>query len=115
MKKVNIIKKSSDFDRIINQNKPYRYKDYMIFLERIENNTHRFGLSVGKKVGNAVNRNKIKRRLKAIIDEKNYQNGFNCIIIVGKGINEKSFEEMKKNLNDALENLNIEERKDEKK
>ena len=62
------------------------YKDYIIYIERKEDVGYHFGLSVGKKVGNAVTRNKVKRQLRSIIDEKNYQNGLNCIIIVKKGI-----------------------------
>ena len=116
MKKINILKNSRDFDRIIKNNKPYKYKDYIIFIERNTNSIYHFGLSVGKKIGNAVNRNKVKRRLKSIIDEKDYQNNFNCIIIVGKGINEKSYSEMKDNLLFALKNLNIiKEKNNEKK
>lgn len=107
MKKINIIKSNRDFERIIRNNKPFKYKDYIIYIEKKDNNNYKFGLSVGKKIGNAVTRNKYKRRLKSIIDQKNYQNGFNCIIIVGKGILSKSFEEMKYNLFEAFEKINI--------
>ena len=107
MKKINILKDSREFDRIIKKYKSYKYKDYIIYLERDTNDVYKFGLSVGKKIGNAVNRNKVKRQLKAIISEKDYQNNFNCIIIVGKGINERTFEERKENLLIALNNLNL--------
>lgn len=116
MKKINILKNSRDFDRIIKKYKPYKYKDYIIFVEKNTNDVYKFGLSVGKKIGNAVERNKVKRQLKSIIDQKDYQNNFNCIIIVGRGINEKTFEERKENLLVALKNLNlIKENKDEQK
>ena len=107
MKKINILKHSRDFDRIIKNNKPYIYKDYVIYIERDTSNYHKFGISVSKKLGNAVNRNKIKRQIRSIIDENVYQNNFNCIIIVGKGINERTFEERKNNLLIALNNINI--------
>ena len=107
MKKINILKNSRDFDRIIKNNKPYKFKDYIIYVERNTHDVYKFGLSVGKKIGNAVNRNKVKRQLKSIIDKKDYQNNFNCIIIVGRGINERTFEEKEKNLFIALNNLNI--------
>lgn len=116
MKKINILKNSRDFDRIITKNKPYKYKDYIIYLEKNTNDIYKFGLSVGKKIGNAVRRNKVKRQLKFIIDQKDYQNNFNCIIIIGKGINERSFEEIKENLLFALKSLNlIKENKNEQK
>ncbi len=107
MKKINIIKNNRDFDRIIKNNKPFKYKDFIIYLEKDNSNIYKFGLSVGKKIGNAVNRNKIKRQLKSIIDEKDYQNGFNCIIIVGRGINECSYDQKRKNLHFALEKLKL--------
>ena len=113
MKKINILKSSRDFDRIIKKNKPYKYKDYIIYLERNTNDIYKFGLSVGKKIGNAVNRNKVKRQLKSIIDEKDYQNNFNCIIIVGRGINERTFDEKRKNLLFALYTLKIIKEKDD--
>ena len=107
MKKKNIIKESKDFDRIIKSNKPKKFKDYIIYIEYNDSNTYHFGLSVGKKIGNAVMRNKVKRRLKSIIDKKNYKNGFNCIIIVGRGILEKNYFDMENNFNIAIKDLNI--------
>lgn len=116
MKKINILKDSKEFDRIIKTNKSYKYKDYIIYIEKGTNEVYKFGLSVGKKIGNAVRRNKVKRQLKSIISEKDYQNDFNCIIIVGKGINERSYKEMKENLFYAFKDLNIiKENKHEKK
>ncbi len=107
MKKINILKSNDDFDRIIKNNKPFKFKDYIIYIERKKEGPYKFGLSVGKKIGNAVMRNKYKRRLKNIIDEKTYQNNFNCIIIVGKGIVTRSFKEMETNLLKVFEILKL--------
>lgn len=107
MKKINILKNSRDFDRIIHSNKPYKYKDYIIFTEKNTDDVYKFGLSVGKKIGNAVTRNKVKRQIKSIIDKKHYQNNFNCIIIVGRGVNNLKYEDIEKNLLTALKNLNL--------
>ena len=107
MKKFNILKDSREFTRIIKNNKAYKYKDYIIYLEKNTESNYKFGISVGKKIGNAVVRNKIKRQLKNIIDKKDYQKGFNCIIIVGKGVLEKEFNQKEKNLHQAFSNLNI--------
>ena len=107
MKKKNIIKESRDFNRIIKNNKPYKYKDYIIYIERVNQENYKFGLSVGKKIGNAVTRNRYKRQLKAIIDKKDYQNNFNCIIILGNGILKRNFEEMSTNLYSIFDKLNI--------
>ncbi len=107
MKKCNILKNSYDFNRIIKENRPYKYKDYIIYIERNNDDIYKFGFSIGKKIGHAVTRNKIKRQLKSIVDKKDYQKGFNCIIIVGKGILDRTFDEMSNNLYRAFSSLNI--------
>ena len=107
MKKINIVKKNDDFNRIINSCRAYKYKDYVFYIEKNNESIYRFGFSVGKKIGNAVKRNKIKRQIKSIIDKKHYKNGFNCIIIVRKGIINKSFRDMKDDLFVALDKLDI--------
>ena len=93
MKKINILKNNRDFTRIIKSNKSFKYKDYIIYIERDTNDLYKFGISVSKKIGNAVTRNKIKRQIKNIIDKKDYKNNFNCIIIVRKDFLLNSFSE----------------------
>lgn len=107
MNKEHILKKNIDFQRIIKNNKPYKYKDYVIYLEKTTSDSYFFGFSVGKKLGNAVTRNKLKRQLKHIISKKNFQKGFNCIIIVGSNILNKTFLEKEQDLFTILNKLNI--------
>lgn len=107
MKKINILKSNLDFARIIHNNKAFKYKDYIIYIEYTKNDIYKFGISVSKKLGNAVLRNKLKRQIKSIIDTKDYQNSFNCIIILKRGILEKNYQQKEKELLEALKRLNI--------
>lgn len=107
MKKKNILKSNRDYNRIIQTKNSINYKDYIIFIEKTNNIDYHFGFSVGKKIGNAVVRNKIKRQLKNIIDKKSYQNGFNCIIMVKKSILNKNYQEREKNLINLLIQENL--------
>ena len=107
MKKINIIKKSEEFQKIIKNNKSYKTKYLYIYIAKHEENIYHFGLSVGKKIGNAVRRNKVKRQLREIISENDYQNNFDCIIIVRREINNCSFEEIRNDLNDFFNKVNI--------
>jgi len=107
MKKINTIKKSNEFEKIIKNNKSYRSKYFYIYVQRHQEDIYHFGLSVGKKIGNAVRRNKVKRQLREIISKNDYQKNFDCIIIVRREINNADFQEIKEDLNKSLKKLLI--------
>lgn len=57
-----------------------------------------------RKIGNAPQRNKIRRQFKAIFYEnKLYELGYDCIVIVKKGATELSFDDLKKHLLRVIE------------
>ena len=107
MKKINIVKDSRDFEKIIKHNKSFRTKYFYIYKQNHEENIYHFGLSVGKKIGNAVRRNKVKRQLREILSQNHYQKNFDCIIIVRREINGATFSEIKEDLNEILKKQNI--------
>lgn len=105
MKKINIVKDSRNFEKIIKNNKSFRTKYFYIYKQNHEENIYHFGLSVGKKIGNAVRRNKVKRQLREIISQNTYQKNFDCIIIVRREINDADFLQIKEDLNFAMKKL----------
>ena len=107
MKKINTLKSNLDFSRIIRKYKPYKFESFIIYIEKNTNDIYKFGISVSKKLGNAVLRNKLKRQIKNIIDTKDYQNNFNCIIILKRGILDKSFKQKEEELINAFFKLKI--------
>lgn len=107
MNKKYILKSNRDFNRIIKTIKPFRYKYLSYYIEKTSENKYFFGFSIGKKIGNAVIRNKIRRRIKIIVSKYSYQKGFNCIIIVNSDILNKSFSEIEKDIFKSLNMLNI--------
>ena len=107
MKKINVLKKSQDFEKIIKNNKSYRTKYFYIYIQKHEESNYHFGLSVGKKIGNAVRRNQVKRQLREIISKNDYQKNFDCIIIVRREINNADFSEMKLDLNETFKKIKI--------
>ena len=83
MKKVYRIKKNEDIEIILRKKNSYGNKNYVIYIAKnLETNHFRLGMSVGKKVGNAVVRNKEKRRIKSVIKcfENNISN-FDIFIV----------------------------------
>ena len=98
MKKKEIIKKSLDYTNVINKNNKIKNKYYSIFY--VKSDKTLFGISIPKKTGHAVVRNKIKRQIKNIIDKNkiNIQNNYNYVIIIRKEILELPYLEMEKEL-----------------
>ena len=99
MKKIDIIKSSDEYTEIINKGKSKKSKYYSIYY-RSNNNSNRYGITIPKKLGIAVLRNKTKRRVKNIIDnnKNTIQNSYDYVIIVKKGILELTYLDMEKEL-----------------
>lgn len=86
MKKKYIVKKAWDFDEIIKNGKCLKNKYFVIHYKNSNLQYDKFGISVSKKLGNAVFRNKYKRKLRSILNnyKKEYINGKDYIIILRK-------------------------------
>ena len=109
MKKINIIKESKDFDKIIHKGRFIKTKYYTLYFHKNDYEHYRFGISVGKKISNkAVIRNLLKRRLKTIIDEhKNfYQNNRDYIIIMKRSCLEANYQELENDFIYMMSKLN---------
>lgn len=96
MKKINVIKDSREFNRIIHSSKYVKNDKFVLYYNKNDLDKYRFGISVGKKIGNAVCRNHYKRIIRNIVDNnKNiYSNSYDYIIIVRKGCLVSSFDEI---------------------
>ena len=99
MKKKQIIQKEKEFTEIIHKC-PYKKNNYFVIYYRKNKEQNRFGISVPKKTGKAHIRNKIKRRIKNIIDqnEKRVQTPFDYVIIIRKRILELDYVTMNQQL-----------------
>ena len=98
MKKKFIVKHNYDFEKIINEGIVKKNSSFVIYSLANNLNYDKYGISVSKKIGNAVIRNKYKRKIRSIIDnyKKNYVKGLDYIIILRRGAVEKSFQELEK-------------------
>ncbi|AHI53411.1 ribonuclease P protein component [Spiroplasma culicicola] len=69
MKNINIIKKNHEFQKIISKRHFLKSKTLIIYFLEAKDN-FKYGISVGKKLGNAVIRNKVKRQIRMMIYNK---------------------------------------------
>ena len=106
MKKIDIIKSSDEFTEIINQGKSVKSKYYSIYYRK-NKDSNRYGITIPKKLGIAVLRNKTKRRVKNIIDQnkKSIQTGYDYVIIVKKGVLELTYLDMEKELLKLIQSI----------
>lgn len=104
MKKLYIVKHKYDFDRIIKQGKKKKNDIFIIYSENSNLKYARYGISVGKKLGNAVYRNKKKRQLRSIIDnlEKDYVKTKDYIIILREKGKQLDYQELNKKLKSLI-------------
>jgi ribonuclease P protein component len=99
MKKRQIIQKEKEFTEIINKY-PYKKNSYFVIYYRQNNEHNRYGISVPKKTGKAHIRNKIKRRIKNIIDQnqKLVHYPLDYVIIIRKRLLELNYQEIEEKL-----------------
>lgn len=101
MKKRYHVKKEKDFQNIINNQISCANRNLVLFVMKKNNQSHfRYGLSVGKKIGNAVTRNKVKRQLREAIFQINSHicNELDFILIARPNIINLSTDEVKANV-----------------
>lgn len=105
MKKDKILKKSEDFSIIISNKQSYKNKYFSVYYK--ESNNTLYGITVPKKIGHAVLRNKLKRQIKNIItnNEKYIQSNYNYVIIIKEPSVSLNYEGLTKYLLDLMKKV----------
>ncbi|WP_391206048.1 ribonuclease P protein component [Psychrobacillus sp. L4] len=104
MNKNQRIKKNLEFQTIFKKGKSYANRQFVVYCLEKEQNNFRVGLSVSKKVGNAVVRNRIKRYIRqTFLELKDQVSPTKDYIIIARNPAAKlDFHETKKSLEHVL-------------
>jgi len=115
MKIVNRIKDNQEFVFTVRKGKVLKHNPFIIHFINNDVNVCRIGISVSKKTGNAVKRNRIKRQTRAMCDSLvNYtSHTFDVVIIIKPDFLNNSFDDNKNNLNIVLSKIGITKWKEE--
>jgi ribonuclease P protein component len=83
--------------------------DRLLVLKALPNKLDfsRFGISVSKHVGKAVVRNRIKRRIRAIVKSESLYSGWDIVIIARSPAAESDFQLLEKSLNRLLNRAHL--------
>lgn len=95
MNKKYIIQKNKEILEVIKKGKKNFFKYFIIYRKKNDLANSRFCISVSKKLGNAVVRNKLKRQVKDIIMKNLLTINEDYVIILSSSFKELSFEEKK--------------------
>ncbi|WP_455662678.1 ribonuclease P protein component [Pradoshia sp.] len=110
MNKERRIKKNQEFQEVFKKGQSYANRQFVVYiLEREEQDHFRLGLSVSKKIGNAVTRNRVKRyvRQSFLELEDRIKKGNDYIIVARKPTCEMDFHETKKSLTHVLKRASV--------
>jgi ribonuclease P protein component len=105
MRKEQRVKKNSEFQEIFKKGTSVANRQFVLYiLKKEEPQPFRIGLSVSKKIGNAVVRNKVKRYIRQVFLElkEEVKEGHDYLIIARKPAAEMDFHEVKKSLTHVL-------------
>lgn len=101
---------SPEFDRVYRQGTAYRGKLFSVHAFPNDLGNPRLGLSVSKKVGNAVVRNKVRRRMKEIFHAnmeymEGLPSGLDLVVSARPVSSGASFQELEREFSVALKKL----------
>jgi ribonuclease P protein component len=110
MKKEYRVKKEKEFQDVFKKGKSTANRQFVIYVLHKEKQDHfRIGLSVSKKIGNAVVRNRIKRLVRQFFLE--HKNGVahdkDYVIIARKPVADMDFKQVTSSLEHVLKRANV--------
>ena len=109
MKVINRIKSNEDFAFTVKKGEILKHSPYLIHFIKNDLNVCRIGISVSRKIGNAVTRNRVKRQTRAMCDSlvQYTSHTFDVVIIIKPEFLNNSFDDNKKELNNLLSQIGI--------
>ena len=96
MKRKEMVKSNEDFQEIIHNKRFITNKLFTIYIKSYPQSYPQFGIAVKKSYGTAVDRNKIKRQVRFLVDnyKKEFKNSVKYIIMIKNTCKNVSFQEM---------------------
>lgn len=113
MKKQFRVKKSKEIDAIIKNKTSYGNRYFVIYYKENEFNHFRFAISIGRRYGNSVKRNFIKRQIRSIFRNLTELPNTDYVVVVKPSAEKLNYQEIKISLESLISKQIKKENKDE--
>jgi ribonuclease P protein component len=109
MKRKFRLRKSNDFKRVRRLGKSYAHPFVVLIKHPNEESFSRFGVAAGRSVGNAVKRNRAKRRIREIVRQRIplIQDGWDLIFLARQSIHRATPAELQTALDGLISRAGI--------
>ena len=104
------IKKSSEIEQVMKNGRSKANPYFIVYkYKKTDNENFRVAISVGKKIGNAVERNKVKRYIRNVTTEhkQTIDSNYDCFVIARKGVKELDYVSFKEKLEQLYKKMDI--------
>lgn len=109
LKRINRLKKRYQFNYVYKSGEHFSGEHMILYVASSKTKNIKVGLAVTKKVGHAVVRNKVRRRLREIIQKQlpNLKQNYNIIVVARENITSANFDELSLELNKLIKKANL--------
>ena len=109
LKRINRLKKRYQFNYVYKSGEHFSGEHMVLYVASSKTKNIKVGLAVTKKVGHAVVRNKVRRRLREIIKKQvpNLKQNNNIIVVARDNITEASFEKLSNEFLKLIKKANL--------
>ena len=108
MKKEYRVKKGSEIEMIMKSRQSTGNRFFVVYKKENHENEHfRTAISVSKKFGNAVKRNKVKRQVRAVVSDLDVSPKNDLFIVIKNNANTLGFDEIKNHVTNLIKKQNI--------
>lgn len=101
------LKKSSEFNSVYKQGKSYVTKHIVMYWKKNSESCNRVGITVSKKVGKAVVRNRVKRLIKESyrLNSDNIPKGYDLVFVARVRMKDANYVEVEKTMRYLLRKI----------